>query len=472
MDAEITTSSQLVKNIFAMLGNRLVDEAARQYSRCQDDIGYLLINSMPQQKTAQNGLAKMFYIAKDFQKAALVFENAGVPDKAAILYEKADDYSMAAEMYCQVGKNAKAAAMFEKAGNFEQAANLFQQANLLERAAANFERAINNYLAGRTYYSLGKHDKAMELLQKVNPAEGSYLEATIIIGDILADQGFHELAIRKYEAVIENEGFNDETVDLYYALAMLYERVGKIDKAKAVYEKILTTKFGYRDAVERLKGLKDSEVVVEEYVEEAETMEDAPLVDEAPIVEEVPSDDAVLVAREEDPQDDAGVVAVMEGFEFLRDTPLFQELSLQDMKKFWNGMERIEVPSGEAVIVQDKPGEAFFLLLAGKVRVERVEKGRTEILATLDPGAFFGEMSLMDDDAVTSANVVAAEVCEMFRMDRETFQELLDSDDRLALKVYRAFTATLMDRLRQSNRTLSNYKKEQDKQLASLFGGA
>lgn len=462
MESEFQSSVEIVDKLIRTVSAGHVDEAARVYSRCQEDIGFLMINRMPENKRVQTQLAKMFFVAKDFQKAALVFENTGEKEKAAILYEKADDYGMAAEMFCQAGRFAKGAAMFEKAGNFEQAATFFQQEGMLERAAANFERAINNYLAGKTYFQLGKYDKAMELLQKIGEADHTYLEATLMIGGILSNQGFHDLAIRKYQAIIQSQGVNEETMGLYYELGILHEKAGHPEAAKEVYERILTTNFGFKDVAQRLKGLSGNKIEVVEVVEEA-VIEDAAL-----LVEEVP--EAPEVAPEIAAADEK-VVSMNDGIEFLKDTPLFEELSLQEMKLFWARLAPVTVEPGSVIIEQDVVGEAFFLLTAGTVVVERDQEGRTDKLAELGAGKFFGEMSLMDSSAVTSARVKALSECELLRMERAVFVDLLESYDRLALKVYRAFARTLMDRLRSTNQALTAYKVEKEKELAKLFGG-
>ncbi len=461
MEQEYQSSIELVEKLLQLVSTAQVDEAGRLYARCQEDVGFLLINKMPENKKIQTLLAKMFFVSKDFLKAALVFENTGELEKAAILYEKADDYAMAAEMFCQAGKYAKGAAMFEKAGNHEQAATFFEQEGLLERAATNFEKAINNYLAGKTYYQLGKYDKAMELLQKVDENDYTFLQATLMIGGILSNQGFHDLAIRKYLAVIQSQGFNDETLDVYYELACLYEHTGQKADAQEIFEKILTYKFGYKDVASRLKKMNTSDVEVIEVIEEATTIDDANILEEPSDVE-----DATI---EEHPAS-GEIVSMLDGIEFLKDTPLFEDLSLQEMKLFYVGFDTIEVPAGQVLIEQDVIGKAFYLLITGSVVVERDQEGRTDVLATLGPGKFFGEMSLMDENAVTSARVKTAEDCELLSMSREQFQLLLDSHDRLALKVYKAFTRTMMDRLRQTNQALTNYKVQKEKELANLFG--
>ena len=458
MEHAYTQSGQIKDAIFQMIKDRKLDEAAKLYTRCQEDIGYLLINQMDGQQVPKNSLAKMFYIAKDFEKSALVFEQAGIFDKAAVLYAKGDDYLMAAEMYSRVQDFANAALMYEKNGSYNQAAELFAKVGNHERAASNFERDVNNFLAGKMYYQLGKHDKAMELLQKVAQSDHEYLDATVMIGQILGSQGFHDLAVRKYLAIIQDAPVNADNMSIYYELAALYIKLGRSEEAKQILENILTIDFNFKDASQLLQKAQSGIAQVAEVVEELAPIEELSPVELAPV-------DLAPVEEES-----ASIVSMMDGFEFLQETPLFTELNLQEMRQFWTAFEPASFNEGDAIITQDTTGEAFYILIEGTVKVERTDEGKTKHLADLAPGAFFGEMSLMDD-MPTSASIIATSTGEMMRVSRQQFETLMEANDRIALKIYRAFCRTLMDRLRATNANFAKFEKKKEKELASLFGG-
>ena len=479
--AEFAQTGQIIKAIFGILRDPgKVDDAAKLYTRCQEDIGYLLVNNVGQYGIQQKVLAKMFYVAKDFEKAALVFEQSGVFDKAAVLYAKGDDYHMAAEMYCRIEDFANAALMYEKHGSFNQAAELFQKIGNNERAAYNFEKAVNNYLAGKMYYQAGKTEKAIELLQKIGNSDTEYLDATVMIGQILAQQGFHDLAVRKYLTIAQNHPLGPDTMSLYYELGNLYLKLGKSHDAKHLFEQILTIDFNYKEAAKLLKQSQAGIAEVSDVVEEIQVLDDAPAAAApapAAAPKPAPAPTAAPAAAKPTPAEAAAseaatqaeVVSMMEGFEFLQQTPLFQELNLQEMRQFWMLFENEPQQAGAVIIQQDQPGKAFYILLSGKVAVERINDGALKKLAELGPGSFFGEMSLMDNQP-TSATIRATEACEVVVVSREKFEQLMESNDRIALKVYHAFCRTLMDRLRQTNDNLSKFEKTKEKELASLFG--
>ena len=94
----MSETQQALQHLAARLARNEVEEAASLYSRLSEDVGYAFLQRLPSDQGQRMRIAKMFFLAKDFQKAALVFEQSGEPEKAARLYEKADDYGMAAEV--------------------------------------------------------------------------------------------------------------------------------------------------------------------------------------------------------------------------------------------------------------------------------------------------------------------------------------------------------------------------------------
>lgn len=453
---------QVLKVLAGRLESGEVDEAAKLYSRLSEDVGYRLVQKLPPNPTLRNRMAKMFFIAKDYEKAALVFEQAGELEKAGRLYEKADDYGMAAEMFAAVEQWDKAAQNYERNGNYATAADLYRTVGDLPRAAANFEKAVNNFLAGKMYFELGKQDKAAELLQRIGAEDPNYVEATLLVNRILAQSGYRSIAIRKLSGLLDERGLVEETLDVALELAMEMMAEGQLEEAKGWLEKLLEIRFPYKNAGDLLKQIEAGEVEVVELTEEAD------IVDEG----EADEIETAEILEDMDPiAEDAPILALEEGFETIRDAALFAELSLQELKKFWTLVEPVTYEAGETIIEQDAPGEGLIIVADGDVTVLRIDEGgNEEVLAELGPGAHLGEMSLLDD-APTSARVRAAgDRVETYRMPKEAFHRLIETDDRLARKIYQAFAATLMGRLRETNQKFRTFKDRQQEEMADLFG--
>ncbi len=106
---------------------------------------------------------------------------------------------------------------------------------------------------------------------------------------------------------------------------------------------------------------------------------------------------------------------------------------------------------GTRIFSEGEKGEKFYLILKGAVRISRFVPGMgEEALAVLRPGAYFGEMSLVDE-APRSAAAIAHESCNLFVVNRRDFEDLLFVDRDLAYEMLWAFVKTLSRRLRATN---------------------
>jgi CRP-like cAMP-binding protein len=96
-------------------------------------------------------------------------------------------------------------------------------------------------------------------------------------------------------------------------------------------------------------------------------------------------------------------------------------------------------------------GDKFYLILDGAVRISRFVPGMgEEALAVLRAGAYFGEMSLIDD-APRSATALVHENCRLFMISRRDLEDLLFVDRDLAYELLWNLVRTLSRRLRATN---------------------
>ena len=96
-------------------------------------------------------------------------------------------------------------------------------------------------------------------------------------------------------------------------------------------------------------------------------------------------------------------------------------------------------------------GDKFYLILDGAVRISRFVPGMgEEALAVLRKGAYFGEMSLVDE-APRAAAAICHESCRLFMVRRLDLEDLLFVDRDLAYELLWNFVRTLSRRLRATN---------------------
>lgn len=76
---------------------------------------------------------------------------------------------------------------------------------------------------------------------------------------------------------------------------------------------------------------------------------------------------------------------------------------------------------GEKIFHHNEPGDAMYFIHTGAVEI--VDSGQ-KVLATLNPGSFFGEMALLTNNPRT-ATARARSFCDLYVLSRESFQHVL-----------------------------------------------
>ena len=142
----------------------------------------------------------------------------------------------------------------------------------------------------------------------------------------------------------------------------------------------------------------------------------------------------------------------VDGVEVIQKTPLFAKLGYEETSRLAEIMHIERFPKGTVVLEQDGLGQALYIIRSGDVAILRRDtRGQRDTLGKLGPGELFGEMSLMDDQLVSADVEVTSDEAEIVIIPRQAFETLLQSNDKLALKVYKSFCRTLSERLRKLN---------------------
>jgi len=124
--------------------------------------------------------------------------------------------------------------------------------------------------------------------------------------------------------------------------------------------------------------------------------------------------------------------------------PLFEGCSQRQLRALARITEVREFPEASVLARAGDPGHEFFLILDGRVRIEVSPRKR----ARLNPGEFFGEMSLLDGGP-RSATAVAETGVRLLVIARRDFSLLLAKVPDLT----RHLLVVLSRRLRQADQT-------------------
>jgi CRP-like cAMP-binding protein len=129
----------------------------------------------------------------------------------------------------------------------------------------------------------------------------------------------------------------------------------------------------------------------------------------------------------------------------------FSGLSEAYLKRIADLGAEEELSGGSVIFEEGAPGDKFYLILDGAVRISRMVPGMgEEALAVLRPGAYFGEMALIDEFP-RSAHAIVHEKCRLFVIRKEDLEDLLFVDRDLAYQLLWKFVRTLSARLRETN---------------------
>lgn len=110
--------------------------------------------------------------------------------------------------------------------------------------------------------------------------------------------------------------------------------------------------------------------------------------------------------------------------QMLNAVPFLKSLSQREIEDLAFNLNLRHFMKDETIIHQGEPGKLFYLIFKGKVGVFRKKFFSKVALATLIPGEFFGEISLIENVPRT-ATVVGLEDGEMFTLARESFEGVL-----------------------------------------------
>lgn len=136
----------------------------------------------------------------------------------------------------------------------------------------------------------------------------------------------------------------------------------------------------------------------------------------------------------------------------LKSVRLFKYCSYQEIMKVLSVATIETFEKDEVVLLENEPGEEFYIILSGGVRVTNNGK----LIARLGVGKHFGEMSLIDL-APRSASVVTTNVSKLLKIKRKDFISLVKEDTHLGIKLLWSFLQDLSDRLRMTNIELIKY---------------
>jgi CRP-like cAMP-binding protein len=91
---------------------------------------------------------------------------------------------------------------------------------------------------------------------------------------------------------------------------------------------------------------------------------------------------------------------------------------------------------GEIIFCEFEPGNTFYMIKKGKVRIAKVTEKYEKTLDILDEGSIFGEMAIIEQ-APRSATVIAETDVTVTEFTKENFKEILSTHPELLVNLIR-----------------------------------
>lgn len=322
--------------------------------------------------------------------------------QVANLFYRARDFARAAYCCEHLEEHAKAAHLYESCDDFAQAAQMYAAAGERLKSAEMFEKDGAVAEAAKLYRDLGDHLRAAACFERAN---------------------------KRFDA------------------ATSYQAAGKLEKAIEILNLIDEDNPDRKVANKLIR-----ELMAQANLQRAPTSQ-MPIADVAPAKAPGPvTPEPILLGGGQLPESGRGLVTVMEGFEALHGLPLFTELSLAEVKSLYHLCEVKVVDAGAAIIRAGAPADALSIVLAGELQVRAT--GTAKPISVVGPGQYVGEMSMVDDGAAT-VDVVAVRPSRVLRLATVGLKHVLQTQDALALRIYRAFNRVLATRLRDTTARLA-----------------
>jgi CRP/FNR family transcriptional regulator, cyclic AMP receptor protein len=122
---------------------------------------------------------------------------------------------------------------------------------------------------------------------------------------------------------------------------------------------------------------------------------------------------------------------------------LFSACNKRELSRIAALADEVEEPKGKVIVRQGDPGRECFVIVEGKAKATM----RGKASATLGPGSFFGEMSLLDQGP-RSATVTAETDIRLLVLGSREFSALINEVPIVSVRIMRG----LAERLRNAER--------------------
>jgi len=135
----------------------------------------------------------------------------------------------------------------------------------------------------------------------------------------------------------------------------------------------------------------------------------------------------------------------MELSPFFKSIDILSDLSADDRTFLSQNAQKMDYTAGENIIKVGEIGRSLWFVYEGEVEVSLPdEMGRQQVIASLQRGAFFGEMSILSGEPII-ANVNASRDSKVIRIPRDIISQVITRNTKTLMKFNRVITQRLVE---------------------------
>lgn len=134
-------------------------------------------------------------------------------------------------------------------------------------------------------------------------------------------------------------------------------------------------------------------------------------------------------------------------YEILKSISLFDGMTDAELDVISKRVFEKPYKKGSTLFVEGMPGEVLYIVVEGGVDIIKKTKEGDSVIAAIKPGEIAGEMSLIDSAPRTASGKTNSD-SKLVVITKKSFNEILDSDPRIAAKILMELLKIINKRLR------------------------
>ncbi|QDP23580.1 Crp/Fnr family transcriptional regulator [Bradyrhizobium cosmicum] len=155
------------------------------------------------------------------------------------------------------------------------------------------------------------------------------------------------------------------------------------------------------------------------------------------------------------------VVSAADMKAFLLTTPFFGGLSDPSLDLLMSMLVECRFEAGATVVAEDEPGRSMFIVKSGRLAVSKRADAGSVPISVLEPGDFFGEMTLIEMQN-RSATVVAESPTVLYELTAQKLYAYYKADIHAYVIVLQNINRELCRRLRRADDRFAGHQVGKD----------